>query len=149
MRGTTRQADRLGAIAAAGVEPFHGDPDRVATLAPALEHVTVGCVLLGSASGTPDQLAALHGSRLDMLLTRMLDTTVRGVLYEASGSVQPSILRGGAERVERACADSRIPYELLLESEADRENAWVVSALHAVERLLAVPGSAGPRPRPR
>ena len=72
-----------------------GDPDVVATLAGSLEHVSVACVLLGSAVGSPDQLGALHGTRLEMLLTRMLDTTVRGIVYEAVGSVDRSAPRGG------------------------------------------------------
>ena len=60
MRGTTRDPARRGAIEAAGAEPFVGDPDLVATLAPALEHVGVACLLLGSATGAPEHLAALH-----------------------------------------------------------------------------------------
>ena len=87
VRGTTRDPARVDAIEAAGVEAYVGDPDRIATLAPALEHVGVACLLLGSAIGDPEQLEALHGTRLEMLLTRMLDTTVRGVVYECAGSV--------------------------------------------------------------
>ena len=46
--------------------------------------------------GTPEQLAALHGTRLEMLLERMLDTTVRGVVYErARDRSTPSLLRRG------------------------------------------------------
>ncbi len=88
-------------------------PNRVGTLAPALAHVGVACILLGSATGTEEQLAALHGTRLDMLLERMLDTTVRGVVYQAAGSVDPALLDAGADRVRYACERSLIPYELL------------------------------------
>ena len=73
-----------------------GDPDVVGTLVRSFEHVSVACVLLGSAEGTPAQLAALHGTRLEMLLARMLDTTVRGIVYEASGSVDRDVLAAGA-----------------------------------------------------
>ena len=71
-------------------------------------------MLLGSARGTAEQLAALHGTRLDMLLERMLDTTVRGVVYEAAGSVpSPRCWPTGADRVRHACERSLIPYVLL------------------------------------
>ena len=85
----------------------------VATLARSLEHVSVACVLLGSAVGSPEQLAALHGTRLEMLLTRMVDTTVRGIVYEAAGSVEAAVLEAGAARVRECCEDARIPYALL------------------------------------
>ena len=109
VRGTTRSVARSGQIEAAGAQAFVGDPDRVATLAPAFEHVGVACVLLGTATGTPVQLEALHGTRLDMLLERMLDTTVRGVVYEAAGSVQRALLTAGSAAGQarlRALADS-------------------------------------------
>lgn len=108
MRGTTRDPARCAEIEAAGAEPVVGDPDVVATLARSLEHVGVACVLLGSAIGSPDQLAALHGSRLDMLLTRVVDTTVRGLVYEAAGSVDPEILDGGVALMRARCEDARI-----------------------------------------
>jgi hypothetical protein len=135
VRGTTRDPNRRVEIEAAGAEPFVGDPNLVGTLAPALAHVGVTCILLGSARGTPEQLSALHGTRLDMLLERMLDTTVRGVVYQAGGSVDPALLRTGADRVRHACERSLIPYELLTADPATDE-AWVPQAVEAVERAL-------------
>jgi uncharacterized protein YbjT (DUF2867 family) len=135
VRGTTRDPNRRAEIEAAGAEPFVGDPNLVGTLAPALAHVGVTCILLGSARGTPEQLSALHGTRLDMLLERMLDTTVRGVVYQAGGSVDPALLRTGADRVRHACERSLIPYELLTADPATDE-AWVPQAVEAVERAL-------------
>ena len=90
-----------------------GDPNLVGTLASALAHVGVACLLLGSAAGGAEQLAALHGTRLEMLLERMLDTTVRGVVYEAAGTVDPALLSAGADRVRHACDRSLIPYVVL------------------------------------
>ncbi len=112
-----------------------GDPDVVGTLARSLEHVSVACVLLGSAVGSPEQLAALHGTRLDMLLTRMVDTTVRGIVYEASGSVDPAVLRAGAALVRARCEDARIPYVLLDADPADRRG-WTTAAGAAVHSAL-------------
>ena len=139
VRATTRDAGQLEAIEAAGAEALLADPDRVATIAPAFDHVSVACVLLASAAGTPDQLAALHGSRLEMLLLRALDTTVHGIVYEASGSVSPALLHGGAELVRLACEDSRIAYATLGADPRDYDE-WLRAASAAVESVLA-PGS--------
>jgi uncharacterized protein YbjT (DUF2867 family) len=136
VRGTTRDRARTEAIAAAGAEPWIGDPDRIATLTYALDGVTVLCWLMGSASGTGAQLAALHGTRLKMLLERTIDTTVRGLVYEAAGSVDPTLLAAGADTVQAACTKSEIPHELLREDPANRA-AWLAGALACVERLLA------------
>jgi uncharacterized protein YbjT (DUF2867 family) len=139
VRATTRDPARRAEIEAAGAEAFVGDPDRVATLASALDHVGVACVLLGSAVGTNEQLTALHTTRLDMLLDRMLDTTIRGIVYEAVGTVPAEILAGGADRVRRACERSLIPYVLLTADPADHAG-WVPAAAGAVERALMAEG---------
>lgn len=143
VRGTTRDPGRRAEIEAAGAEAVIGDPDVVATLARSLEHVSIACVLLGSAVGSPEQLVALHGTRLEMLLTRMLDTTVRGIVYEAAGSVDAALLGAGAARVRERCEDSRIPYALLEADPADVD-AWTDAAVAAVNRALDG-DSAAPR----
>lgn len=135
VRGSTRRSERLAELEAAGVQPVLGDPDRVATIAPAFEHVAVACVLLGSAVGCAGELRALHGTRLEMLLLRMLDTTIRGVVYEAAGAADPSVLAAGAERVRAACEGSRIPY-VLLDADPEDRDRWLQVASDAVERVL-------------
>ena len=135
VRGTTRDRARGPEIEAAGAEAFIGDPDRVATLGPALAHVGVACILLGSATGTEEQLAALHSTRLDMLLERMLDTTVRGIVYETVGTVPESILAEGARRVRHACERSLIPH-VLLDADPTGADAWVAAAVAAVGQAL-------------
>ena len=132
VRATTRDPARVAAIEAAGAEAIVGDPDRVVTVAPAFEHVGVAVILLGSATGSTEALAALHGSRLDMLLLRMLDSTVRGIVYEAGGTVDSAILDAGAQRVRAFCEDSRIPYALIDAPGAD----WPAGAADAVENVL-------------
>ena len=120
-----------------------GDPDVIATLARSLEHVTVACVLLGSAAGSSEQLAALHGTRLEMLLTRIVDTTVRGVVYEAAGSVDRAVLQAGVAQVRARCDDARIPYALL-EADPGDLDAWTGAAVAAINAALdGRPG--GPR----
>jgi uncharacterized protein YbjT (DUF2867 family) len=135
VRITTRDPAAAAAIEAAGAEPFVGDPDRIGTLAPALAHVGVAFVLLGTATGTPDQLAALHGTRLDMLIERTLDTTVRGVVYEQAGSVDPELLAEGARRIRTGCERSLIPY-VLLDADPSVRAQWLAQALGAAERVL-------------
>jgi threonine dehydrogenase-like Zn-dependent dehydrogenase len=136
VRGTTRTEERRAAIEAAGAEVWIGDPDRIATISYALADVTILCWLMGSADGPAEQVAALHGSRLRMLLERTIDTTVRGLLYEAGGSVDSVLLATGAETVRAACAYSEIPHALLEADPADHDG-WLVGALAAIDALLA------------
>jgi uncharacterized protein YbjT (DUF2867 family) len=136
VRGTTRTERRRAAIEAAGAEVWIGDPDRIATISYALADVTILCWLMGSAEGPPEKVEALHGSRLRMLLERTIDTTVRGLLYEAAGSVDGALLAGGAETVRAACGYSEIPHALL-EADPSDHGAWLPAALGAIAELLA------------
>jgi uncharacterized protein YbjT (DUF2867 family) len=135
VRGTTRNPDRLPEIEAAGAEAVLADPDRVATLIECFEHVTAVCILLGSAVGSPDELTALHGTRLGMLLTKLVDTTARGVVYEARGSVEPGVLAAGSEQVERFARRSLAGYALL-EADPSPVDQWVRAACEAVESVI-------------
>ena len=109
VRTVTRRPEARAAIEAAGAECFAGDPDVVGTLRYALDNVTILLWLLGSASGPADKVAALHGSRLRMMLSRTTDTTVRGVVYEAAGTVGPAVLAAGVEEMRHARRDERDP----------------------------------------
>jgi uncharacterized protein YbjT (DUF2867 family) len=140
VRATSRDSARAGELEAAGAEPFIGDPDRVATIAPALDHVGVICILLGSAAGSAEQLRALHTTRLAMLMEKTLDTTVRGVVYEAVGSVDPAVLHAGAGVVASACERSLIPY-VLLTADPDAHQAWAGVAADAVRSALLAHGA--------
>jgi uncharacterized protein YbjT (DUF2867 family) len=87
VRGTTRDGARADAIAATGAEPFVADPDRIATLMGALAGVTVVCWLMGS--------IPLDRGRERMLFEKLVDTPVRGVVYEGSS---PQLAREASER---------------------------------------------------
>ncbi len=113
VRATTRDPRRLAAITDAGAEAVLADPDRLATLLPALDQVSVVVLPLGSAVGTPELVSALHGPRLAALLEKVIDTPIRGVVYEAGGTVDGAVLEGGARLVASACERSRIAYELV------------------------------------
>jgi hypothetical protein len=108
-----------------------GDPDRVGTLMEAIAGVTIVVWLLGSASG--DGAEELHAGRLRMLCEKLVDTHVRGLVYEGAGSLPDDVLAGGAEIVRRAAATWSIPVEVV----ASPCEAWPAAGVAAVERLLA------------
>ncbi len=83
VRATTRGEAGRAAIEATGAECWIGTPDRLATLRGALENVTVGCWMLACARGSDDELDALHSSRLEFFLSQAIDTTARGLIYDA------------------------------------------------------------------
>jgi nucleoside-diphosphate-sugar epimerase len=131
VRGTTRSADRLAAIESAGVEGVVADPDRLGTIMGQLAGVTVVCWLMGTATAAPE----LHGPRLETLLERLVDTPVRGIVYEAAGTAEPGLLAGGAESVRAASERWRMPAEVVEAEPADHA-AWLAAMRAAVERLL-------------
>jgi uncharacterized protein YbjT (DUF2867 family) len=134
VRAVTRSEERRAEIEAAGCECWIGDPDRIGTLRYALDNVTVLLWLLGTATGP--NVADLHGSRLRMMLEKVTDTTVRGVVYEAAGGVDAAALRAGAAELARALELNEIP-GALLEADPGAPEQWVVAARDAIERLLS------------
>jgi nucleoside-diphosphate-sugar epimerase len=118
VRGTSRGEAGLAEIAAAGIEPANADPERPGTVLELVGDVAVVHWLLGSAQGEPQRLEAIHGARLERLLERLVDTPVRGFVYEAAGSAPPAALETGAAAVARAGETWRIPFSLL-ESDPD------------------------------
>jgi uncharacterized protein YbjT (DUF2867 family) len=140
VRGTTRDSGRTAELHAAGIEPWVGDPDRIGTVFAAFDQITVACVLLGSATGDAERIAALHTTRLEMLLSKLLDTTARGIVYEARGSVATEVLEHGAELVRSACEQSRIPHALIDTDPGDPDR-WADAAVEAVGAVLASPPS--------
>jgi uncharacterized protein YbjT (DUF2867 family) len=132
-RGTTRDPARLPAIEAAGAEPVLADPARLATLTPHLDGISVLCWLLGSAEG--DGVAALHAERLDTIVEHIVDTLVRGVVYEGAGTVDPASLAVGGEVVRRAEETYRMPVAVLEQQPADHD-AWLLAAVAGVRHVL-------------
>ena len=113
VRGTSRREQGLAAIEAAGIEPALAHPERPATVLDLVADVAAVYWLLGSATGAPENVEAIHGPRLERLLERLVETPVRRFVYEAFGSVDPGVLAGGAALVERASETWRIPVEVL------------------------------------
>ena len=75
--------------------------------------MTVVVWLLGSAVG--ERAEELHAGRLRMLCEKLVDTPVRGLVYEGAGTLDDEVLAGGAEVVRRAAATWNIPVEVLLD----------------------------------
>jgi nucleoside-diphosphate-sugar epimerase len=133
VRGTTRDPRRLAEIEAAGAEAVVADPDRLGTVMNHLPGVTLVCWLMASAD--PEAAPDLHGPRLRALLERLVDTPVRGVVYEAAGSVDKRLLADGAAAVRAASATWRLPVEVVERDPGDRED-WLNAMTAAVGRLL-------------
>jgi uncharacterized protein YbjT (DUF2867 family) len=112
VRGTSRCKQGLAAIEAAGIAPALADPERPATLLELVGDVATVYWLLGSATGEREEIEAIHGSRLERFLERLVETPVRRFVYEASGSVAPEILERGAAAVKTAGETWRIPVEI-------------------------------------
>jgi hypothetical protein len=81
--------------------------------------VTIVCWLMGTAAGDPERVAALHDGRLRMLWEKLVDTPVRGVVYEGEA---------GAAIARDAAARWRIPVEVVATG----------GARLAVDRLLGI-----------
>lgn len=120
VRGTSRREEGLAAIEAAGIEPAPADPDRPGSILELVNDVAVLVLLLGSAEGSEEELAAIHGPRLERLMEHLVETPVRGVVYEGT--------EGGAEVVRAAALTWRIPVEILA---AESDPAASVEAILA------------------
>ncbi len=97
----------------------------------AISGVTVVVWLFGSAVGSG--AAELHAGRLRMLCEKLVDTHVRGLVYEGAGTLEPEVLAGGVEIVRRAEATWNIPVQVLSAPCSE----WTPAAVAAVEALLA------------
>lgn len=135
VRGTTRSEGNLAPIEAAGIDGALADPERPGTILDLVADVTVVHWLLGDAAGPAPLLEAIHGSRLEALLERLVDTPVRGFVYEAAGGAGPERLRRGADAVRTAALTWRIPVEVVDADPGDPEQ-WLEAMAAASERLL-------------
>lgn len=129
VRGTSRSEDGRLLIAEAGLEAAFADPDRVGSVVELLGDVTALAWLLGSVAG--DAGVGLHAERLGSLLEKLVDTPVRGFVFEAPPGGT------GVESVEAAAARWRIPTEVVSASREDHE-AWAQRVADAVERSVGL-----------
>lgn len=135
VRGTTRDRGRLEEIEAAGAEAVVADPDRLSTLLGHLGGVSVMCWLMGTAVGEADAVAALHGPRLESMASKIVDSGVRGLVYEAAGTVDARVLAEGAAIVRRVGEANRMPVEIV-ERDPSEVEAWVGAVRGGIDRVL-------------
>lgn len=135
VRGTSRREEGLAAIEAAGLEAALADPERPGTLLDLVADVAVVYYLLGSAAGPPEEIEAIHGPRLERLLEKLVDTPVRGFVYEAVGGVDATLLDGGAQLVRSAGATWHIPVAVVEDAPADHAEWAAATAGLALELL--------------
>jgi nucleoside-diphosphate-sugar epimerase len=136
VRGTSRREPGLAAIEAAGIEAALADPLRPATVLDQVGDVAIVVWLLGSAVGEEDEVAAIHGERLESLLEKLVDTPVRGIVYEGAGSVAAVRLEAGRGAVATAHSTWRIRTALISVSPAD-QGSWLAAAVASVGEALA------------
>ena len=101
VRAVTPDEAARPVVEATGAECWIGDPDVIGTLRYALENATLLLWLLGD-----DPRPELHTDRLAMMLERTIDTTVRGIVYEAG---PPE----GIATMERIAGYNEIPYRVV------------------------------------
>jgi nucleoside-diphosphate-sugar epimerase len=133
VRGTTRAAARLAAIESAGAEAVIADPDRLGTIMAQLAGVSALCWLMGSADGPT--AAELHGPRLRTLLERLVDTPVRGLVYEAAGSVEGPLLDAGAAAVREASRTWSMPAQVVT-ADPSGHDPWLAAMRAGVAEIL-------------
>jgi uncharacterized protein YbjT (DUF2867 family) len=136
VRGTSRNDRGLVLIEAAGIEAALGDPERPGTVLEFVGDVTVVHWLLGSAQGEPGAIAAVHGPRLERILEKLVDTPVRGFVYEAAGGAPRPHLERGEAAVRAAAATWRIPVAVVAADPTDTP-VWVEEMLAATLALTA------------
>jgi uncharacterized protein YbjT (DUF2867 family) len=130
VRGTSRREEGLAAIEAAGIEPALADPDRPGTILELVNDVAVLVLLLGNCNGGEEELAAIHGPRLERLMEHLVETPVRGALYEGT--------EAGSEVVRAAGRTWRIPVKTISPSLSQPPYAGVGDGLAVeVQALLS------------
>jgi uncharacterized protein YbjT (DUF2867 family) len=135
VRATTSTESGRAAIEATGAECWIGTPRRLGTLRAALESVTIVCWLLGAVMGPEDEVRTLHSSRLEFFLGQVIDTTVRGFLYEAAGSVPGDALAEGERIVRSAAERNEIPVAFI-RAGLDDPDTWLADAEAEIGALL-------------
>jgi NAD(P)-dependent dehydrogenase (short-subunit alcohol dehydrogenase family) len=129
VRGTSRREEGLTPIEAAGIEPALADPERPGTILDLVVDVTVLVLLLGSATGNEEELEAIHGPRLERLMEHLVETPVRGVLYEGT--------KGGEQIVRNAARTWQIPVRILPRPSQPAHGAGTDGLADEVRAVLA------------
>ena len=136
-RHHARPGAAVEAIEAAGAEGVVADPDRLGTLLPLLAGVTVVCWLMGKRRGPPRPSCTARACRP---CSSVVDTPVRGVVYEAAGSGRRRAADGRAPTRSRAA--ERAPGACrwrVIDADPAEHAAWLAEMRAAVDGVLLGP----------
>jgi uncharacterized protein YbjT (DUF2867 family) len=144
VRGSTRSEPGLTAIEGVGIEAVVADPAAIATIIEQIEGVALIFWLLGDAEGDPEAVRALHTDRLERLLEEIVDTPVRGLVYELAVGLDAEAALRAFELLRGAGERWRIPFEVVDAAPGDHRS-WLEGMLAAAEHLIGGVAPAGPR----
>jgi hypothetical protein len=102
---------------------------------PHVANTSAMCWLMGSATG--DDVEALHRTRLQTVVERLVDTPVRGMVYEAAGTLGADLLREGAAIVRKGSVTWAMPAAIVDTDPADHD-MWRAAMVAGVERVLSL-----------
>ena len=77
----------------------------------------------------------LNGARLERFLHQTIDSSVRGLVYEAAGNAGDEVLADGRRLVGEIAEQNAIPFALLARDQSDPVE-WLEHALEAVGALV-------------
>jgi hypothetical protein len=93
--------------------------------------------MLGTACGTEEQLMSLYTSRLEFFLNQIIDTTVRGFVYEPpGGSASAEVIEAGLDVARSVTSRNSIPL-LLLNTGPEQTEQWLSEAHAAIDSVLS------------
>ena len=70
-----------------------------------------------------------------MMLSKVIDTTVRGVVYEAAGTIDPQAFATGIAELERMGRLNEIPHEVV-DADPTDQRTWVAAVRRAIGRAI-------------
>lgn len=88
---------------------------------------------------TPGEASRLHLERLPSLLEKLVDSPVRGFVYEPATKAGSEVEKGGRAAVADAAGRWQIPV-CLLEGERERPALWAAMLADQVEAAVGIGG---------
>ena len=113
VRGTSRTADGVAAIEAAGSRASRRTPTASGPFSTTSTTSPWSAGFWPRRAASDESLAALHGARLERLLEELVDTPVRGFVYEARGRSPRSCCRAGRQLCAPRSERWRIPAAMI------------------------------------
>jgi len=136
VRISTRTEAGRAAIEETGAECWVGTPDRLASMRGITDSVAVACWLTGSVAGDQELICELHTTRLQFFLTQLIDTTVRGFIYEARGAGTPQDVLAQGEEIARAITSRNVIPAAFLQADPSDTPAWLAGAREAIDAFM-------------